>query len=106
MLVMVAVVATSRPAGAQVEVTPTNAGLPGAGVFQAVLNWGSQIALWACVGAFLAGAGYWGWSHFNGRAQGAHRGQMLTMGGAIGALLVGVAPVAVNTLFNAGVAGA
>lgn len=99
------VIVTAGPVGAQVTLNPTEDGMPGAGVFQSVLNWGGQLALYACLAAFFVGGGYWGWAHFSGRSQGAHKGQMLTIGGAVGALLVGVAPVAINTLFNAGVAG-
>ena len=105
-LCAVFVVGWAQPAAAQqVQVDPTAAGLPGAGVLQSVVNWGGYIALIFALLAILAGGAMWGVSHFNGRTQGAHQGQRLALGGAIGALIIGVAPVVVNTLFDAGVAG-
>lgn len=104
-LASIVVLVSASPAAAQVEVQPTADGLPGAGVLQSVVNWGGQIALIFSLGALLAGGALYGWSYFQGRTQGAHRGQQLAMGGAVGALLTGVAPFVVNALFNAGVAG-
>ena len=102
---MMVVLVSAPPAAAQVDVQPTADGLPGAGVLQSVVNWGGQVALIFCLGALLAGGALYGWSYFQGRTQGAHRGQQLALGGAVGALLTGVAPFVVNSLFNAGVAG-
>ncbi len=94
-------------AGAQtVTLNPTADGLPGAGVLQNIVNWGGQIALIFSLLALIAGGAMYGIGQMNGRTQGAHQGRQLAMGGAIGALITGVAPFVVNTLFASGVAGA
>ena len=89
-------------AGAEdVRISPNAGGMPGADMVKRLLNWGGQVALWASVGAFVAGSAMYGWSQWQGRTQGAHRGQTLALGGAVGALLVGVAPAAINMLYRA-----
>lgn len=40
----------------QVDVTPSTAGLPGASLFQTMLNWLSQAALWGSLASLLIGA--------------------------------------------------
>jgi hypothetical protein len=86
---------------AQVSVNPSSAGMPGAGLIQQLLNWGQMIALWGSVAALLAGAAMYGLSREGGSYGGASRGKTLAMGGAVGAVLAGLAPTAVNMLFQA-----
>ena len=106
-IVVAAVVLTAAPAGAQtVTLNPTADGMPGAEVLQNIVNWGGQIALIFSLLALVAGGAMYGLGQMNGRTQGAHQGRQLAMGGAIGALITGVAPFVVNTLFASGVAGA
>ena len=40
---------------AQVNVSPSADGMPGADLIQRLLNWGQMIALWGSLGAILAG---------------------------------------------------
>src|SRR5690349_15691785 len=86
---------------AQVTVTPTSEGMPGADLIQRILNWGQMIALWGSLGALLVGAAMYGLSRESGSYGGAGRGKALALGGIVGAILAGVAPAAVNMLFEA-----
>ena len=89
---------------AQVDATPSNAGLPGAGLAQSLLDWAGWIGLVGSLLAVLVGAAVWGLSQQAGNSAAAGRGRALVTGGAIGAFLVGVGPTLVNTLFTAGTA--
>jgi hypothetical protein len=85
----------------QVDVDPNAQGLPGAGLLQKILNWLGQIALWGSVGSLLAGAGtMWVGNHGNNFGW-ASKGKTLAVAGLIGACVAGVAPTAVNLLFDA-----
>jgi hypothetical protein len=84
-----------------VNVNPNANGLPGGGFLQRLLDWGGQIALFGSLGAMLAGAAVVGWSQHTGNYSGATKGRMLALGGAVGAAITGLAPSAVNLLFNA-----
>jgi hypothetical protein len=86
---------------AQVEVDPSSEGLPGAELIQQLLNWAQMIALWGSVGAVLVGAAVYGLAREGGSYGAAHRGKTLALGGAVGAILAGLAPTAVNMLFDA-----
>jgi hypothetical protein len=86
---------------AQVSVSPSTDGLPGADLIQRLLNWGQMIALWGSLGAILAGAAMYGLSREGGSYGGAGRGKALALGGVVGAILAGIAPAAVNMLFEA-----
>ena len=86
---------------AQVSVSPSSAGMPGANLIQELLNWGQMIALWGSLAAILAGAAMYGLSREGGSYSGAGRGKALALGGVVGAILAGVAPAAVNMLFQA-----
>jgi hypothetical protein len=86
---------------AQVTVNPTSAGMPGAGLIQQLLNWGQMIALWGSVASLLAGAAMYGLSREGGNYGGASKGKSMALGGAVGAVLAGLAPTAVNLLFQA-----
>ncbi len=86
---------------AQVSVEPSSSGMPGADLIQQLLNWGQMIALWGSLGALLAGAAMYGLAREGGSYGGASRGKSLAMGGVIGAILAGLAPTAINMLFQA-----
>ena len=59
---------------------------------------------WRHVGIVL-GAGGWWISASTGGYSGAARGKQFVLGGAIGALVIGLAPTIVNLLFAAGRGG-
>jgi hypothetical protein len=84
----------------QVEVNPSAEGLPGGDLIQRLLNWGQMGALWASLAAVLAGGAYYGWSQVHGSYAGAAKGKAFAVGGAVGAVITGLAPLIVNTLFN------
>lgn len=86
---------------AQVDVEPDAAGMPGAELIQQLLNWSQMLALWGSLGAVLVGAAMYGLAREAGGYQQASRGKTLAMGGAVGAILAGLAPTAVNLLFSA-----
>jgi hypothetical protein len=86
---------------AQVSVNPTSAGMPGAELIGRLLNWLSQLALWGSLGSILVGAAVYGLSKEGGHGYNATRGRMLAAGGAVGAILAGLAPTIVNMLFRA-----
>jgi hypothetical protein len=86
---------------AQVTVSPTADGMPGAGLIQQLLNWGQMLALWGSLAAMLAGAAMYGISREGGSYSGAGKGKALALGGVVGAILAGVAPAAINMLFAA-----
>lgn len=86
---------------AQVHVDPNSAGMPGAELIQKLLNWAQMLALWGSLGALLIGAAMYGLAREGGSYGGASRGKALAMGGIVGAILAGVAPTAVNMLFEA-----
>jgi len=86
---------------AQVSVSPSSAGMPGAELMSHLLSWLSQLALWGSLASILVGAAVYGLSKESGHHAGATRGRMLAAGGAVGALLAGLAPTIVNLLFRA-----
>ena len=86
---------------AQVSVSPTSAGMPGAQLITQLISWLSQLALWGSLASILVGAGIYGLSKEGGHGIHATRGRMLAIGGAVGAILAGLAPTIVNMLFRA-----
>lgn len=86
---------------ADVSVEPTAEGMPGAELIQRLLNWSQMVALWGSLGALLVGAAMYGLAREGGSYGAASRGKSLAMGGVIGAILAGLAPTAVNMLFDA-----
>lgn len=86
---------------AQVEVSPSTDGMPGAELIQQLLNWTQMLALWGSLGALLLGAAMYGLAREGGSYGGASRGKTLALGGVVGAILAGIAPTAVNMLFEA-----
>lgn len=85
----------------QVVVQPDSAGMPGAELIQKLLNWTQMVALWGSLAALLAGAAMYGLARESGGYGSASRGKALALGGVVGAILAGVAPAAVNLLFQA-----
>jgi hypothetical protein len=85
----------------QVHVDAGADGMPGAELIQQLLNWAQMLALWGSVGALLIGAAMYGLARESGSYSGASRGKSLVMGGVVGAILAGLAPTAVNMLFQA-----
>jgi hypothetical protein len=81
--------------------TPT-AGAPGSAAVQKLLDWGGWFALAASLGGLIIGAGLWAHSSTSGSYGGVHRGKQYVLGGAIGALVLGVAPLLISTLFTTG----
>lgn len=86
---------------AQVNVNPSAEGMPGAALVQKLLNWSQMFALWGSLGAVLVGAAMYGLAREGGSYQNASKGKGLALGGAVGAILAGIAPAAVNLLFQA-----
>ncbi len=86
---------------AQVSVTPDSAGMPGAELVQKLLNWSQMAALWGSLAALLVGAAMYGLAREGGSYANASRGKGLAIGGVVGAILAGVAPTAINLLFQA-----
>jgi hypothetical protein len=100
-LLRILVVFAQAPPPPPVNVNPTTDGLPGAALFEKLLNWLSQGALWGSLASLLIGAGIWGLSQHAGNSYGAGRGRNLALAGVVGALLAGLSPTIVNTLFSA-----
>ena len=92
-------------ATAQVNVQPSTTGMPGAALWGQVLGWLMQWGLWLSLAAIFLGAGGWWISASTGSYGGASRGKQFVLGGAIGALVIGLGPTMVNLLFNAGQGG-
>ena len=86
---------------AQVSVSPSSAGMPGAQLITQLISWLSQLALWGSLASILIGAAVYGISKEGGHGFQATRGRMLAIGGAVGAILAGLAPTIVNMLFKA-----
>ena len=85
--------------------TPTfspTGGAPGSGAIQQLLNWGGWFALAASLAGIIIGAGMWAHSSTTGSYGGVHRGKQYVLGGAVGALLLGVAPILISTFFTTG----
>jgi hypothetical protein len=77
---------------AQVRVSPTSSGMPGAELIQQLLGWLSQIALWGSLASILVGAAVYGLSQNTGNYAGGYRGKQLAVAGVVGAVLAGLAP--------------
>ena len=85
----------------QVEFTPSADGAPGGAMMQKLLNWTGQYGLWGCLASLIVGGGIWGLSQQFGNGMAAGKGKMLAAAGGIGAVIIGLAAVIVNTLFSA-----
>ena len=88
-----------------VDGTPDSTGMPGAHLVSQLVNWLMWVSLMASLGAVLYGAAMWRGGAKLGNSPRAEDGRHYVAGGAIGALLSGLAVVLVNTLFAVGRAG-
>ncbi len=84
-----------------VHVTPTAQGAPGAAFIQTALNWLAQYALWASLAALLVGGATYGFSTYAGNSYRAAHGRSVALAGAVGAVVTGLGPTAINLLFKA-----
>ena len=84
-----------------IVVSPSSSGMPGGQLFTRLLGWLAQAALYGSVASILVGGGIWGLSKLTGNYEGGAKGLKLTLGGVVGALMVGVAPQLVNMAFRA-----
>lgn len=85
------------------DVSPSSDGLPGAALFVQILSWGFWLALGVCGLAIIYGAATW--RGMNGNSGRGVEGKMYVAAGAIGAMIIGLAPTIVSVLFDAGQAG-
>ena len=83
---------------AQVSATP-DSGVPGGATVQKVLNWTSYLALAGCLASLLVGGMVWGLANHAGNGYQAGKGRTYAVAGASGAVICGLAPTIVNTLF-------
>jgi len=99
-----AVAAMPGRAFAQIaDPAPTNAGLPGGALIAQVIGWGKWVGLSVCVLAIIFGGATWrGMGGNSGRGV---EGKAYVGAGMLGAMVIGLAVVAVNTLYGAGNAG-
>jgi hypothetical protein len=93
--------AVAQPVGGD----PDPTGMPGQRLVSQLVNWLMWVSLMACLGAILYGAALWRGGAKLGNSPRAEDGRHYVAGGAIGALLSGLAVVLVNTLFSVGRAG-
>src|SRR3954470_24767208 len=88
--------------GGGVPAVPPEANLPGTAEITSLLRGLAMYGLLAAVAALLVGGGMWAWAWRNGTFQRAHQGQMLVLGGLVGAVITGAATVLVNFAYGAG----
>ncbi len=98
MLLQLTTTLIAAQVGGDVTADPTSSQLPGAAMFQTLINWAGWGALMASLAALLVGGGMWGWSQHQGSTAWATKGKMTALGGAAGAIVVGLAPTVINTL--------
>lgn len=85
--------------GQEVQVNPSDGG-PGTQALQTLLDWLGGYSLMACLAAVLAGGGLYAYSRSRGSHGMAITGTALAAGGAVGTILVGLAPAIINSLYN------
>jgi hypothetical protein len=83
-----------------VQMNPTGGG-PGSGFIQTAVNWLGQYALWASLAAVVIGGATYGFSTYAGNTYRAAHGRTVALAGAVGAVITGLAPTAINILFSA-----
>ena len=86
---------------AQVSVTPTDAGMPGGALVGRLLAWLAQLCLYGGVAAMFIGGLAAALSHRSGYSAGGSRGREIILGGVAAAVLGGLGPTIVNTLYAA-----
>ena len=96
------VVAPGRVWAQTVDGTPDPSGLPGADLVRQIVNWLMWVSLMASLGAVLYGAAMWRGGAKMGNSPRAEDGRNYVAGGAVGALIAGLAVVLINTLFEVG----
>ena len=97
------VVGAGAPAlAAPVDGAPDPTGMPGAELVSQIINWLMWVSLMASLGAVLYGAAMWRGGAKMGNSPRAEDGRNYVAGGAVGALLAGLAVVLINTLFEIG----
>ena len=84
-----------------VTLNPTGNGAPGAEFVQTALNWLGQYGLWASLAAVVLGGATYGFSTYAGNTYRAAHGRTVALAGAVGAVVIGLAPSAINLLFHA-----
>src|SRR5215813_11776560 len=97
----VAGIAVAQP----VDGEPDPSGMPGASLVSQLVNWLMWVSLMASLGAVLYGAALWRGGAKMANSPRAEAGRNYVAGGAIGALLSGLAVVLINTLFQIGRTG-
>ncbi len=81
--------------------SPSGSGMPARDLIRDVLSWGMYVGLGACGAAILFGGATW--AGFGSASAGrAVHGKTYVIAGLIGAAVIGIAPTAVNMLFDAG----
>jgi len=98
-------VSASSAFAGPVDGQPDSTGMPGAHLVSQLVNWLMWVSLMASLGAILYGAAMWRGGAKMGNSPRAEDGRHYVAGGAIGALLSGLAVVLINTLFAVGRAG-
>ncbi len=99
------VVAPSTAWAQTVDGSPDPSGMPGADLVRQLVNWLMWVSLMASLGAVLYGAALWRGGARMGNSPRAEDGRNYVAGGAVGALIAGLAVVLINTLFEVGRAG-
>lgn len=102
---MVITTSSTEAFAAPVDGQPDPTGMPGAQLVSQLVNWLMWVSLMASLGAVLYGAAMWRGGAKLGNSPRAEDGRHYVAGGAIGALLSGLAVVLINTLFAVGRAG-
>ena len=96
------VVAPGRVWAQTVDGSPDPSGLPGADLVRQIVNWLMWVSLMASLGAVLYGAALWRGGARMANSPRAEDGRNYVAGGAVGALIAGLAVVLINTLFEVG----
>lgn len=84
---------------ADVRLDPSS-DMPGGELVQEIINWLGQLALWGSLASILCGAAVYGLSQQAGNFAGATKGKHLALAGVVGSALTGLAPFAINTIFE------
>ena len=80
---------------------PDATGLPARTLIEKSLGWLRYLALYGSLASLLLGALLFGIAQLGSSGAGKSLGKSLVIGGAIGALIAGLAPTIVNELFKA-----
>ena len=86
---------------AAIDVNP-NSNLPGTPQLSQLIGGLMTWVLLACIVAVLIGAATWGFGARMGHYGSAQQGKMMTLGGAVGAMIAGAAVAVVNFAFSVG----